>query len=126
MGFTERLNGLELKSHLPITATSKSYEEYEFREGDVVYCDPPYQGTTAADYYTEEFDHDKFWEWIRTRNYTVYVSEYSAPDDFVSIWSKKKQRNAAGGKSGTKGNEATEHLYIHRKYFENNFIIANK
>ena len=104
MGFTERLNGLELKSHLPITATSKSYEEYEFREGDVVYCDPPYQGTTAADYYTEEFDHDKFWEWIRTQ----------------------KQRNAAGGKSGTKGNEATEHLYIHRKYFENNFIIANK
>lgn len=109
---------------MPITATSMSYEDYEFREGDVVYCDPPYQGTSAA--YNKGFDNYKFWEWVRTRNYPVYVSEYSAPEDFVSVWSKKKMRMAAGGKSGYKGNEATEHLYIHRKFIENNFIIDNK
>ena len=86
----ERLKGLEQKTHLPITATSTSYEEYEFREGDVVYCDPPYQGTTAADYYTDGFDNNKFWEWVRTRDYPVYVSEYNAPDDFVSIFEKKR------------------------------------
>ena len=120
----DRLNGLELKSHLPIIATSESYENYEFRNGDVVYCDPPYQGTGAA--YNKGFDHDKFWEWVRTRDYPVYVSEYNAPEDFVSIWSKKKRRMAAGGISGYKGNEAIEHLYIHRKFIENNFIIDNK
>lgn len=118
------MNGLEKKSHLPITATSMSYEDYEFREGDVVYCDPPYQGTGAE--YNTDFDHDGFWEWVRTRNYPVYVSEYNAPEDFVSIWSKKKRRMACGGKSGYKGNEATEHLYIHQKFVKNNSIIDNK
>ena len=121
---TERLNQLEQKSHLSITVTSTSYEDYEFREGDVVYCDPPYQGTGAP--YNRGFDNDKFWEWVRTRNYPVYVSEYNAPEDFVSIWSKKKRKLGKGGASGYKGNEATEHLYIHRKFVENNFIIDNK
>ena len=110
----ERLSGLEQKTHLPITATSKSYEYYEFREGDVVYCDPPYQGTGAE--YNKGFDHDKFWEWIRTRNYPVYVSEYNAPEDFVSIWSKKKRKLGKGGLSGYKGNEAIEHLFLHKKW----------
>lgn len=117
---TERLNQLEQKSHLPITIASKSYEDYEFRNGDVVYCDPPYQGTGAS--YNNGFDNDKFWEWVRTRNYPVYVSEYNAPEDFVSIWSKKKRKLGAGGLSGYTGNEAIEHLYIHRKFLENNFF----
>ena len=110
----ERFNRLEQKSHLPIIVASKSYEDYEFREGDVVYCDPPYQGTIA--FYNNGFDYEKFWEWVRTREYPVYVSEYNAPDDLVSIWRKKKRRMAAGGKSGYKGNEATEHLFIHRRF----------
>ena len=111
---TERLNQLEHKTHLPITATSTSYDDYEFRDGDVVYCDPPYQGANAT--YNNGFDNDKFWEWVRTRYYPVYVSEYNAPDDFVSIWSKKKRRLGNGGLSGYSGNEATEHLFIHRKF----------
>lgn len=110
----ERLNGLEKKSHLPITVGSKSYEDYEFREGDVVYCDPPYQGTGAA--YNNGFDNGKFWEWVRTRNYQVYVSEYNAPEDFVSIWSKKKRKLGNGGLSGYTGNEAIEHLFLHKKW----------
>ena len=121
---TERLNQLEQKTHLPITATSTSYEDYEFRDGDVVYCDPPYQGTGAT--YNRGFDNDKFWEWVRTCNYPVYVSEYNAPEDFVSIWSKKKRKLGKGGLSGYTGNEAIEHLYIHRKFLENNFLVGNK
>lgn len=64
------------------------YADYEFREGDVVYCDPPYRNTDGYRHTKEKFDHDKFWEWVRTRNYPVYVSEYSAPEDFVSIFEK--------------------------------------
>lgn len=111
---TDRLSELEYDSHLPITATSTSYDDYEFRDGDVVYCDPPYQGANAT--YNNGFDNDKFWEWVRTRDYPVYVSEYNAPDDFVSIWSKKKRRLGNGGLSGYSGNEATEHLFIQRKF----------
>ena len=66
------------------------YKDYEFREGDVVYCDPPYRNTRYYGHTKEKFDHDKFWEWARTRDYPVYVSEYSAPDDFMSIFEKRR------------------------------------
>lgn len=66
------------------------YTDYEFREGDVVYCDPPYRNTGNYRNIKEKFDHDKFWDWVRTRDYPVYVSEYIAPDDFVSIFKKKR------------------------------------
>jgi DNA adenine methylase len=66
------------------------YIDYEFREGDVVYCDPPYRNTSGYRHTKEQFEHDQFWDWVRTRDYPVYVSEYSAPDDFVSIFEKKR------------------------------------
>lgn len=56
--------------------------------GDVVYCDPPYAGTTTYNG-TDAMDHSKFWEtvtgWAKIGVH-VYVSEYAAPDDWVSIW----------------------------------------
>ena len=67
-----------------ITFTSMDYRNYEYKDGDVVYCDPPYKGTGC--YANNTFDHDAFYEWVRTRDYKVYFSEYSAPDDFVSIF----------------------------------------
>ena len=54
---------------------------------------------------------------MSTRNYPVYVSEYNAPDDFACIWQKKKVKLAAGGK--TAHQKAIEHLYIHRKWLNN-------
>ena len=57
-------------------------------ENSLIYCDPPYKGTTK--YAIGSFDHDKFWQWCRDMSkagHTVFVSEYSAPDDFKCIWS---------------------------------------
>lgn len=55
----------------------------------VVYCDPPYCGTTK--YSTGNFDYNSFWEWCRkmSANNYVFVSEYNAPDDFECIWGKE-------------------------------------
>jgi DNA adenine methylase len=50
-------------------------------------------------YSGREFDNKAFWEWVRTRDYPVYVSEYKAPDDFKSIWEKGIPKKCAGGKS---------------------------
>lgn len=52
--------------------------------GCLVYCDPPYVGTTG---YGNNFDHAAFWECIRgwSQNNTVVVSEYTAPPDFRVI-----------------------------------------
>lgn len=55
----------------------------------VIYCDPPYQGTTK--YATDTFDYESFWNWCREiskYNY-IFVSEYNAPKDFKSIWQKE-------------------------------------
>lgn len=64
------------------------YKEAKMGEGNVIYCDPPYSTGTQ---YKSAFNSEEFWEWVReqsTKNY-VYVSEYNAPEDFVSVWSKE-------------------------------------
>ena len=81
----QRLTGLDLSK---VEFTQYDYRQYEHRDGDVVYCDVPYKGTYHR--YQTKFDTDAFWEWARTRDYPVYVSEYKAPDDFVSIWEKHR------------------------------------
>ena len=53
---------------------------------------------------------------MRTRDYKVYFSEYSAPDDFVSVFNTNIIKLMSGGKSAHK--KATEHLFIHKKFFE--------
>ena len=76
--------------------------DVEFRCGDykeldvsnaVIYCDPPYQGTTK--YSTGKFNYDEFWDWCRkmSENNIVFVSEYNAPDDFECVWSKEHLAN---------------------------------
>lgn len=57
-------------------------------KGFVIYCDPPYFGTTK---YKCDLDHSIFWDWVRTysKNNIVLVSEYTAPDDFEIIFEKE-------------------------------------
>lgn len=60
----------------------------EPQAGDVVYCDPPYAGTKNYSK-TDGFDHEYFWdtaEYWSDNGVHVFVSEYNAPDDWVSIW----------------------------------------
>lgn len=59
------------------------YHELEILPGDVVYCDPPYAGTTMG-YATEPWDSNQFWNWCRDlqdKGATVIVSEFKAPPD---------------------------------------------
>jgi len=60
----------------------QKYQEYQ-GDADLLYCDPPYQGTTGWD-----FDHLAFWEWVRQQSAhrIVLVSELQAPDDFHTVW----------------------------------------
>lgn len=49
--------------------------------GCVIYCDPPYAGTTG---YVDDFNHEEFWNIVRewSKNNVVLVSEQVAPLDF--------------------------------------------
>ena len=74
------------------------YDKLLIPENSLIYCDPPYEGTTG---YKTAFDHAKFWQWCRDKElegHEVYVSEYSAPDDFTCLW--QKQINCTLSKEG--------------------------
>ena len=93
----------------------------------LIYCDPPYVPSnfpvkyrTATKKYSE-FDNKKFWNVMRKwskKNY-VFISEQNAPDDFISIWSKKKYRSISNSKktrykSTTTKKYRVEHLFVHK------------
>lgn len=67
------------------------YQDLEIPPSSLIYCDPPYNGTTT---YADGIDHDKFWEWCRARSSEgniVFVSEYKAPDDFMCVWVREHE-----------------------------------
>ena len=83
----ERLQSLlSLEKEAPIVVSTDDYRNYVHQGGDVVYCDPPYANTTK---YTgvPDFDSEEFWNIMRawSKDNDVYISEYEAPDDFVSV-----------------------------------------
>lgn len=86
-----------------------SYENLSF-ENTLIYCDPPYQGTSG--YKTGAFDHDKFFDWCReqAKRNIVFVSEYNAPDDFIEVWRGEIKTNFASQRKSATHN-AVEKLY---------------
>ena len=87
-----------------------SYDQLEIPDNSIIYCDPPYQGTTG--YATGAFDHYKFWQWCRDRvrdGHKVFVSEYTAPDDWVSVWEKMVNNTLTKDTGSKKG---VERLFV--------------
>lgn len=78
----------------------------------VVYCDPPYAKTTGYGA-VGRFDSGQFWDTARAWSETgaqVYVSEYSAPEDWVPVW---KLRAAVTMHHEDKKKSALEQLFIY-------------
>jgi DNA adenine methylase len=73
-----------------IKLMQSSYDELPLNSDNcLIYCDPPYKGTTS---YKDSFDHIRFWDWCREmsdRGHKVFISEYEAPNDFKCIWQKE-------------------------------------
>jgi DNA adenine methylase len=69
-----------------VNFTCGSYLDLVIPPNSLIYCDPPYDGTTT--YSTKAFDHEEFWQWCRVKTgqgHTVFISEYNAPDDFECV-----------------------------------------
>lgn len=65
------------------------YLNLKIPENSLIYCDPPYKGTTK---YKDAFNHTIFWEWCRDKvneGHTLFVSEYNAPNDFDCVFKKE-------------------------------------
>ena len=91
----------------------KSYENVKPHDA-VVYCDIPYENTTK--YKTGSFDYDAFWSWCRrisTDNF-VFVSSYTAPDDFTEVWSKDVLANFSSQRDENTNKNRTEKLFTYK------------
>jgi len=78
----------------------------------VIYCDPPYRGSTHKYRYNkkEGFDSDLFWERVKiwAKNNVVFVSEFSAPE---WVGEPIHQFNLQKSMSPLKMSHYTENLY---------------
>ena len=90
-----------LNAHNSILRKMEGFKDTKFEcqdycdldpSGAIIYCDPPYAGTTQySKNIVGSFDSAKFWDTMRkwSKNNVVLISEYIAPDDFTCVWSQK-------------------------------------
>jgi len=86
-----------------------NYDELTIPPNSIIYCDPPYAGTTK--YATDTFDHAAFWNWCAQKaaeGHIVFVSEYAAPDGWECVW-EKHVNNTLTKDTGSK--QGTERLF---------------
>ena len=91
------------------------YSNPKYKNGSVVYCDPPYLNTKR---YISDFRHDIFWDWVRfmatEKKCFMYVSEYEAPNDFKCIWEKEKKDGMGSSTTGISKTKI-EKLFVYGK-----------
>ena len=88
----------------------RDYKNFIPKEECIIYCDPPYEGTTK---YKNDFNHLEFWEWCRQRakeGHKVFISEYKAPNDFKCVWKKEITSSLTKNTGSKKG---VENLFVY-------------
>jgi DNA adenine methylase len=77
----------------------------------LVYCDPPYAGTTAYKG-QDPWNADEFWSTVgrwADRGALVFVSEYDAPAGWVPVWEREVKVSL---EKSTNSGQAVERLYM--------------
>lgn len=94
---------------------NSDYTHFSPCENALIYCDPPYEGTTQYGT-SKDFHYERFWDWVRemSNKNIVLVSEYNAPDDFANVY--EKQLTTTLDKNSRK--KDVERLFIHQNLFE--------
>jgi DNA adenine methylase len=72
-----------------VRLVNESYLDLQIPDNSLIYCDPPYEGTTK---YKDDFNHVVFWQWCRdmaSKGHIIFVSEYNAPNHFECVWQKE-------------------------------------
>ena len=112
----ERLQALtQLEALQRLEALNIDYRDYEYQEGDVVYCDVPYEqiGKGKCDDYGCQFNSLEFYEWAKTRPYQVFFSSYEISDD--SFYKTKIKSVASLIGANTNGQKVNEYLFSNRE-----------
>ena len=94
------------------------YRLVDIPDNATVYCDPPYESTCSKAYQGEKFDNSSFWNWCRTRDFPVFVSEYHAPDDFT-VWRKI---DTVSRMCANLVKKSHEYVFVHKR-FANSLLL---
>lgn len=73
-----------------IEITNIDYKKYEYKPGDVVYCDIPYLDTETTQY-NNPFNHREFWKWAIQQSFDIYVSERIIPKSSTVVFEHRVQ-----------------------------------
>lgn len=87
---------------------SCSYKDLVLPKRSLIYCDPPYMGTTG---YKHFFEHKEFYQWCLDKHkegHTLFISEYKMPEPFVEVWSKPQITNLDNNRAAK---QAVERLF---------------
>lgn len=93
------------------------YRQLYIPDNSIIYCDPPYEGTDKYRGF-EQIDHKRFWMWCRlmiSKNHLVFISEFTAPEDFIEIW-RMEISSAIAEKA--LGKNVIEKLFVHYSQVE--------
>ena len=106
-----------LKVYENVKNSKFSYGSYEDAspDGKVIYCDPPYIKNGFKTQLFREFDHETFWETMRTWSCEslVFISERVAPSDFICVWAHDFKASINKKKSTC----IREKLFIHESWY---------
>ena len=100
---------MEALEHLQVS--NIDYQDYEYQDGDVVYCDVPYEQADKGkcDDYGVKFDSLAFYEWAKSRDYQVFFSSYEISDDSFYKVKIKAVMSLIG--ANTNSQKRNEYLY---------------
>ena len=117
----ERLQSLEhLEALQRLEVTNIDYHDYVYADGDIVYCDVPYEqlGKKKCDDYGVDFDSLAFYEWVKSQPYQIFFSSYEISDDSFYKLKIKSVMSLIG--ATTNSQKVNEYLYSNKP------IIYNK
>lgn len=107
----ERLQALtQLEALQRLEISNIDYKDYKYKEGDVVYCDVPYEKLNGkCDDYGLEFNSKDFYKWVKEQPYQVFFSSYEISDDTFYKIKIKSVMSLIG--ANTNGQFVNEYLY---------------
>ena len=80
----EHLQALtQLESLQRLAVSNIDYRNYEYQDGDIVYCDVPYEKDSKGQCndYGVSFNSKDFYKWCKEQPYQVFFSSYEISDD---------------------------------------------
>lgn len=108
LGTIENLGRVQnLENLAGVTVLHREYSAYQYRAGDVVYCDPPYD--SRAKYAIGDFDFAAFTDWAA--RIPCYVSSYEINDPRFRIYHELDKQQLL---CATKNCAVIERLYASR------------